>query len=100
MIPSAIGKFVYNNFTSREKRYEFSGTKSIWLMFLRKWVVFEKYDGSSLKSVEGGNQHVSKILKLNNLFRLSLVSPDHLFDVLMSYFDSTFTLGKICSETC
>ena len=42
---SAFRILVYNDFTSRETRYELSGTKSIWLIFLRKsWT----YDGISL----------------------------------------------------
>ena len=34
LIPSAFKIFVYNDFTSRKTRYELSGTKSIWLIFL------------------------------------------------------------------
>ena len=37
--PSAFGILIYNDFTSRETRYELSRTKSIWLIFLRKWLV-------------------------------------------------------------
>ena len=38
-IPSAFGILVYYDFTSRETRYELSGTKSIWLILLGKSVV-------------------------------------------------------------
>ena len=48
LIPSAFGMLVYNDLTSRETRYEFSGTKSVWLIFLRKSVVSWSYDGISL----------------------------------------------------
>ena len=39
LIPSAFRILVYSNFRSRKPRYELSGTKSIWLIFLRKSVV-------------------------------------------------------------
>ena len=49
LIPSAFGILVYNDFTSRETRvYEFSGTKSIWLIFLRKLIPSWVYHGISL----------------------------------------------------
>ena len=48
LIPSAFGILVYNNFTSRETRYELSGTKLVWLIFLRKLVASWAYDGFSL----------------------------------------------------
>ena len=48
LTPSAFGMLVYNDFTSRETRYELSGIKSIWLIFLRKSVVCWTYDGISL----------------------------------------------------
>ena len=48
LTPSAFGMLVYNDFTSRETRYELSGTKSISLIFLRKSVVCWTYDGISL----------------------------------------------------
>ena len=44
LIPSAFGILVYNDFTSRETRYELSGTKLIWLIFPRKLVVSWTYD--------------------------------------------------------
>ena len=44
LIPSAFAILVYNDFASRETRYELSGTKSIWLIFLRKSVVSWTYD--------------------------------------------------------
>ena len=47
LTPSAFGMLVYD-FTSRETRYELSGIKSIWLIFLRKSVVCWTYDGISL----------------------------------------------------
>ena len=47
-IPSEFGILVYNDFTSTETRYELSGTKLIWLIFLRKSVVSWTYDGISL----------------------------------------------------
>ena len=47
LIPSAFGVLVYNDFTSRETRYELFGTKSIWLIFLRKLVVSWTYDAIS-----------------------------------------------------
>ena len=34
LIPSAFKILVFNDFTSRKTRYELSGTKSIWLIFL------------------------------------------------------------------
>ena len=48
LIPSAFIILLYNDFTSRETRYELSGTKLIWLIFLRKSVVCWTYDGISL----------------------------------------------------
>ena len=48
LIPSAFGILVYNDFPSRETRYELSGTKLIWLIFLRKSVVSLTHDGISL----------------------------------------------------
>ena len=48
LIPSAFGMLVYNDFTCREARYESSGTKLIWLIFLRKLVVSWTYDEISL----------------------------------------------------
>ena len=48
LIPSAFGILVYNDFTSREIRYELSGTKLIWLIFLRKLVVSWTYNWISL----------------------------------------------------
>ena len=48
LIPSAFGILVYNGFTSRERRYVLSGTKSIWLIFLTKSVVSWTYDWISL----------------------------------------------------
>ena len=48
LIPSAFGILVYNNCTSRETRNELSGSNSIWLIFLRKSVVYWTYDGISL----------------------------------------------------
>ena len=47
-IPSEFGILVYNDFTSTETRYELSGTKLIWLIFLRKSDVSWTYDGISL----------------------------------------------------
>ena len=44
LIPSAFEILVYNDFTSRETRYELSGTKLIWFNFLRKSVVSWTYD--------------------------------------------------------
>ena len=48
LIPSAFGILVRNDFTSREIRYELSGTKSIWIIFLRKSAVSWTFDGISL----------------------------------------------------
>ena len=47
LIPSAFGILVRNDFTSREIRYELSGTKLIWIIFLRKSAVSWTYDGIS-----------------------------------------------------
>ena len=45
LIPSALGILLYNDFTSRETRYELFGTKSILLILLRKSVASWTYDG-------------------------------------------------------
>ena len=44
LIPSSLVILVYNDFTSRQKSYELSGPKFIWLTFLRKSVVSWTYD--------------------------------------------------------
>ena len=49
LISAALGILVYNDFTSRETRYELFGTESIWLIFLTKLVVSWTYDGMSLR---------------------------------------------------
>ena len=49
LILSAFGILVYNDFTSRETKYELSGTKLIWLILIRKSVVSWTYDGIFLK---------------------------------------------------
>ena len=48
LIPSAFRILVYNDFTSREASYELSGTKLIWLIFVRKSVLSWTYDGICL----------------------------------------------------
>ena len=48
LIPSVFGTTMYNDLGFTETRYELSGTKSIWLIFLRKSGVSQMYDGISL----------------------------------------------------
>ena len=48
LFPCAFGILVYNDFTFRETRYELSGTKSVWLIFLRMSVLSCTYNGISL----------------------------------------------------
>ena len=45
LIPSEFGILVYNDFTSRETKCKLSGTKSIWLIFLRKSVYLGRMMG-------------------------------------------------------
>ena len=48
LISSVFWTLMYNDIVSTETRYELSGTKSIWLIFLRKSGVSYKYDEISL----------------------------------------------------